>query len=222
VEALMGLGFNRADCEAALRASGGDADRAFDILSGDRSSEEETEEEDVLAMEQIDLFIEVLAEHPEALEDVVRYLERESFPDVRQRIDEHLQAWGFNPGDFDIEGVRNRTAQPSGLLEGVLDQEEAGPIDVEVDRAIRPEGARPFGAAFDGRPFDAAAEERPFAGRDNRPDMLARFTPEQREAIQRLVELGNFPLFQVVQAFDVCDRNENLAANLLFTWSMEG
>jgi hypothetical protein len=46
--------------------------------------------------------------------------------------------------------------------------------------------------------------------------ILAEFNQEEREAIGRLMALGDFPLGQVVYIFLAANRNEIFAANLLF------
>jgi UV excision repair protein RAD23 len=46
--------------------------------------------------------------------------------------------------------------------------------------------------------------------------IMAQFSEEERAAIQRLQELGNFPPIQVVQIYLACDKNEEIAANMLF------
>jgi hypothetical protein len=46
---------------------------------------------------------------------------------------------------------------------------------------------------------------------------LDSFTPEERAAVQRLQELGNFHLSDVVQYYMASDKNEEHAANLLLT-----
>jgi hypothetical protein len=47
--------------------------------------------------------------------------------------------------------------------------------------------------------------------------VLARFPTEEKEAILHLRELGGWPLQDVIEAFVACDKDENTAADLLFS-----
>ena len=52
-------------------------------------------------------------------------------------------------------------------------------------------------------------------GGGQNPPGTIRVTPEEMEAINRLTQLG-FPKHKAAEAYFSCDKNEELAANLLF------
>ena len=58
----------------------------------------------------------------------------------------------------------------------------------------------------------------PVAGGQGPPPgaVQIRVTPEEREAIERLCAMTGMPRDAVLQAYIACDKDENLAANLLF------
>ena len=47
--------------------------------------------------------------------------------------------------------------------------------------------------------------------------LLAALPQSEQDAIHRLQSLGNFPLLEVIQIYHACDKNEELAANILLS-----
>ena len=56
---------------------------------------------------------------------------------------------------------------------------------------------------------------------EGRPRIQLNLTQQDREAINRLKELGNFNEADVVQAYIACDKNEEMTANYLFEQKMK-
>jgi hypothetical protein len=185
-----------------------------------------------------------LSVRPDGIEDVVQLLERWQ-PGIRPQIGNLISQMGLNPADFDLDGVANRRLQPTGLLGpylqramslqpqgGAPQQQQYRPQQQQQQQYQQP---RQQAAAPRPAPAPAAAPGAagaagaggaapPAAGRaavNANQEALARFTPEEREAIQRLAELGSFPLFQVLQAYEASEKNEQFAANLLCQWMTE-
>merc|ERR1711988_507886 len=74
-----------------------------------------------------------------------------------------------------------------------------------------------FTAALSSMPPEQLQVQNMMAGATGaqRNAQVIRLTPEELAAVRRLQELG-FSEQQAVQAFVACDRNETLAANMLF------
>jgi hypothetical protein len=115
VRVLLDLGFPRDRCVAALRAAGGDANRAATcLLAGDIPAPPSSALDDLRKL---------LSERPGALENVVRSFEiaapKDDGPWFRQHPEELIAMVKLDSAQFDIEAVRNRTARPLILGEKV-------------------------------------------------------------------------------------------------------
>jgi hypothetical protein len=201
-------GFRREEAEACLRAARGDPDLAYDYLTNGFPDDQDLEQ-----MDQDDQlragYRQLLAAQPGLLENLVQMYEAQNAPDAqlfREHPEELVEDLGLPDELFQglYPAIRNRTAPlvPNDALpqieaDGGYDEEE----DVgEVQVQVQGQGQGPTAAHV------ANAV----------PAMLAQFSVEEREAIQRLQALGEFPLSQVVHIFLAANKNEMYAANLLF------
>jgi hypothetical protein len=207
-------------CEAALRAAQGDRQLAFEFLQSGHIPTEEEQQRIARQSQRIQQLRAALQQTPPFLEDVVRALEARQ-PELRTHPELLLQDLGLDPAGFDLEAIRNRTAQPVAYLPPGGYGAQAGGY-----------GARPAGYAGQpagyGRPQARAPVQpqgqAPEAGQPAQGQgpsggpqaVLARFPTKEKEAILRLRELGGWPLQAVIEAFLACDKDEHAAATLLF------
>ncbi|OHT04097.1 hypothetical protein TRFO_06386 [Tritrichomonas foetus] len=193
----------------------------------------------------VQALVSVLQSHPEALENIMQVFDQQN-PALRQSPEVFLQSFGLDPSGFDCDGVRNRTAQPidpqlfqtyliqatsqiPGAIQGMTGQGMPGAMPGQgmpgagypgmgggmpgamPGMGMPPSGGMPGAMPGMGGPAPGGMPGNPQSA------LLAPFSPEEREAIQRLQQLGNFPLALVVQCYSACDKNEEMTANLLFS-----
>lgn len=224
---LIELGYPRTDCIAALKAAYGNPDRAAEFLINGHIPEDVEQDmgQGYPSQDQIRQTIQslviVLQSKPEALENVIQLLERGN-PGFRQQPEILLQSFGLDPSHFDCDAVRNHTAQPIPEQEfATLQAQAMVSMGVPLPGLGIPGtgGAAPaasLGANGGAQPAQPAPQ--PAQGGPSPEDtLLAPFSPEEKESIRRLQQLGNFPLVEVVQCYVACDKSEEMTANLLFS-----
>lgn len=220
VDSLMELGFPKEDCEAALRAAHGNSHVAAEyLLSGNIPMHDENENDQDLIV-SIGLMAASLLIEPRILENFIEAIEVTQ-PTIRQNPEEILERFGNLPQDrFDLDGIRNHTAQP--LPTNEFQQVVAFAAQLlnltgtaQIQRQHRgqqdflPEGQLPEQA-------NPVTDEERRSSSNRAEDILATLPQDDQDAIQRLQQLGNFPLIKVIQTYLACDKNENYAANILF------
>lgn len=224
---LMELGFGRTDAEAALRAAYGNVDRAAEYLFSGHIPETEEAQNQQNFERSVRLLAATMLMNPRALENVIELLEPND-PSFRTNPERALQIFGGLPQErFDLEGIRNRTLQP-------LDQQQFMQLQAQAANALAAQGVPGFqfpntgGAPPPGpgpapgqvpgfQPGPPPSGPGPAPGPAGPEALLARFTPEEQEAIRRLQQLGNFNLLDVIQYYEACEKNEEMTANLLFS-----
>lgn len=209
VDQLMEIGqYRRPECEAALRASYGNVERAAEyLLSGNIPTSPNTSTQNnqthQLNNEFIVTFRKMLQREPRVLENFVEEFEREN-PIYRQQPELLLSQFGLSTEGFDLEGIRNYSVNRvdtqyfDQLLAIVQNEVECPNLRTCLDQ-IDPN--------YDQQRANAIRE----------PQILNQFSDEEKAAIRRLQNLGNFSLNEVVQIYIASDKNEAVAANLLFS-----
>ena len=166
------------------------------------------------------VFRRVLEINPRAIENIVA-LYQQKFPNIRDHLSEFITQLGLNPASFNLENVRNRTEPPLSQFAFdvliVLASRELGidltPYTQSNRRNVPPPGMNEVEALLSQLSQSQSQQEQP---QNQISPILAQFTPEEREAIQRLQQLGNFSLEYVAQIYVAAGKDGNIAANLLF------
>lgn len=200
LQSLIELGFEQSQCEAALKAAFGDVDRAAEYLFN--GSIPEAGDDNGPPPDGVYQIGQLLSAYPGALENVIRALEQQN-PNAgalfRQQPEIFLSELGLDPSRFDCDSVRNRTAQPM----------PAEPMPMPMPAAPQPMPAAP-------QPMPAAPQPMPAAPQNAGAGILARYSAEDQASIRRIQEFTGAPLQIVIQCFEACDKNEEMACNLVF------
>ena len=220
---LMSLGFRRNLCENAMKMANNSVDFAATLLFDDRVPETLVERERVIPhnhgrvdpnfdfnpnLEEIRMFI---LKNPNRNIDFVINLLGRINPSLQSKVRDNpspfLRMFGI-PAERSGSEILLTTPAPSVLGGGFPMQSSLRPQNPNLLR--RPGSGMPA-------PPPALGLPRSGARQPNLPnDILSRYTPEQQQAISRLVDMG-YDIGLVLQVFDACDRNELTAANVLST-----
>jgi hypothetical protein len=207
--------FPRTECEAALRAAQGDTQLAFEFLESGHVPTEEEQQQLAQHNQQIQQLRASLQQTPAYLEDVVRAIEARQ-PEIRAHPELLLQNLGLDPAGFDLDAIRNRTAQPIGLMGAAQPRYGLQPgYDAQAGSSGGQTGLS--GQPQDQAPQTVQAPAQPQGPAGGPQAVLSRFPQNEKETILRLRDLGDWPLQDVIEAFVACDKDENATANLLFS-----
>ena len=204
INSLVDMGFERSKAEAAIKAAKGQIDFAVEYLYNgipeglndnmddlDMGFEQEGDEEGDDNEEDTDPIKAVAS-----IAKVVCRNNPNALPELLQTIQQ------TNP---ELYGQLNEREDE---LKSLLEQ----PINESDYRAFE-RYARNMG-------LEGQGEEHHHQHGEGHGEIRINLTPQERETIQRLKDLGNFEEADVVQAYIACDKNEELTANYLFEQKM--
>lgn len=212
VNNIMEMGYERPQVERALRASFNNpytavqylVDGIPDIPGGDAGVPSAPAESDSAAAVATAAAAATETPVPAEGEDPLAFLQNQ--PQFVQMT----QMMRSNPQLLDAFLQQIRTTNP-GLLQTIQNNQEAF---VRMINQPASTGSAPAGGVGGGGRTDShTGIIRP----RNRDENAIVLTTQDREAIDRLLGLGNFPEELVVQAYFACEKNENLAAEFLFS-----
>jgi hypothetical protein len=129
-----------------------------------------------------------IVDHPGFLENLIQDAEESGRPWFRAHPELMIVAHGLDPADFDLDGFRGRAIPP-----------------------ITSETLRAWEDAHPGAPL---APRRQYGDEVPSEEVMAEFTPEDHEAIERIRAMG-FSLGEVVQTYLAAEKRELMAAQWL-------
>ncbi|XP_059469051.1 UV excision repair protein RAD23 homolog A-like [Neocloeon triangulifer] len=204
VRNIVDMGYPESEVREALRASFNNPDRAVEyLISGipNLNLEDPVEQQQERAVDVGDL---ETRQRPEGREDPLEFLRTQpQFQQMRQVVQQNPQL---------LNAVLQQIGQSNPALLQVITENQEAFVRMMNEPASGESTPRRAAAA-------AGALAEGEAG-GNAPVRTIQITPQDKQAIDRLKDLG-FPEHLVVQAYFACDKNENLAANFLLSQNMD-
>ncbi|KAJ3650399.1 hypothetical protein Zmor_016502 [Zophobas morio] len=202
VQNIVDMGYPRDQVEQALRASYNNPDRAVEYLINGIPAMTE-DQEAAPSMSGID-------ERQSDANDPLAFLRSQpQFQQMKQVVQQNPQL---------LNAVLQQLGQTNPALLNLISQNQ----ESFVRLLNEPSSGAPAAAAPGNAPAaPLAAQGGGGGGGGGAPPQAAiQFTPQDKDAIERLKALG-FPEHLVVQAYFACEKNENLAANFLLSQNFD-
>jgi UV excision repair protein RAD23 len=200
VQNIVDMGYPRDQVEQALRASYNNPDRAVEYLINGIPAMGE-EQEAAPSMSGID-------ERQSDANDPLAFLRSQpQFQQMKQVVQQNPQL---------LNAVLQQLGQTNPALLNLISQNQ----ESFVRLLNEPSTGAPAAAAGNAPAAPVAAQGGGGGGGGAPPQGTIQFTPQDKDAIERLKALG-FPEHLVVQAYFACEKNENLAANFLLSQNFD-
>lgn len=205
VEEICVMGFDREQVGRALRASFNNPDRAVEyLMTGIPDLPAEPEEQGEQPQQQE----EGGEEAPASGESGLEFLRRlPQFISMRRMVQQNPQS---------LPVLLQQLGQENPQLLQIISQHQEEFISMLNSPDSAAGSAVPSEGSQGDQPGSGGEQARPPAGQGPGGVSYINVTEQEKEAIDRLKELG-FSESQAAQAYFACDKNENLAANFLLS-----
>ncbi|RWS31755.1 UV excision repair protein RAD23 B-like protein [Leptotrombidium deliense] len=194
---IMEMGYERPEVEKALKASYNNPERAVEYLITGLPSDTSNIPEDRTSSGQS--LSSESAQQPEAANPLDFLRSQPQFQQMRQVVQQNPQL---------LNAVMQQIGQTNPQLLQLITQNQ----EAFVRMLNEPASGSGSGSGATAEPNYPQGIEALIGS--------AQVTPQDKEAIERLKQLG-FPEYLVVQAYFACDRNEDLAANFLLSQNLD-
>jgi len=233
LQSLISMGFPEKECRAALVASNGNPDLAYEfLLTGIPDTTPSTPRinsdgvEQLRQHPQLNMLKQLVQQNPAALPQVLDLIGQQN-PALLASIHENNEAFIALMNEPISETATNTQPPISGNMNSRSTLDSGDPAQIiqmlaSLPPAQRAQVAQSIGISPDQlEGFMSMMSALPsgdgrnvFGGGAVDPPGVIRLTEDEMEAVNRLVALG-FSQQQAAQAYLACDKNEALAANLL-------
>jgi UV excision repair protein RAD23 len=240
LQALIGLGFPESECRAALNAASGNPDMAYEFLVSGiprhsvpavASSQRSTNIDQLRQHPQFNMLKQLVQQNPAAIPQVLDVINQQS-PELyaaiqanndafiammNEPINEATTATPLPPqpatASPSAAGLANALGDPTQVIQLLTLLPPAQRAQFAQTLGMSPQELEGFVAMMNSLPADQLQQI--LGSGSARPGpRVVQLTEAEMAAVNRLTELG-FSRQQAAEAYLACDKNEELAANLL-------